>query len=525
MRSLLRQQSQFVHFFLMTVILLIAVFMRVYNIEGAPPGLSLEEVSSATAAYQNLTSGQFKWFYDSASGHEGLYINMQTISMALFGINTFAIKFPSIVLGLLSILGLYFLSREFFPSKPRIALIAAYLAAISFWAVNFSRLGFRAIAMLPVLCFTLYFFFRGVRTRKLHNYIFAGLICGLGFHTYPAFYVMPFLFTVIIFLFLLIDKRFLRLYAKGLFSFVLFAMFVASPLFIANNAYSDYLSTHTNNIVALSPQSLVQTIGPSLAKYNMYSDANFHHNFPPYPILEPLTGLAFLSGLVLISVLFFRTLRLRFTQRVRNRNLVISGLLLAWFVGFLIPEFLTNDTSSNTLQSLGTMPVVFLLAAYGLNAFIEQREGHSHKTSILQKISRVTSRGVLIVFFCYLGAFGFMKYHVNWAYHPQTARDFNADLKEMARSISEHPTQQTYVIAIPKERASIQIYNTSNSKLIFINQEQAQSFQFEKNAKIYITRSSQPAQQLLRQNTSIQEMYTTLKTTSGDGLYTIVTTK
>ncbi len=533
MRSLLRQQSQFVHFFLMTIIILIAVFMRVYNIEGAPPGLYPDEANNATNAYEALATGEFKWFYSDNNGREGMYINLQAISMAIFGVNTLAIKIPSILFGLFSVLGLYFLARELFPSKPRIALIAPYLCAISFWAINFSRIGFRAIAMVPVICFTFYFFFRGIRTDKIYNYVIAGLICGLGFHTYIAFRIMPVLLIIVVILFLLIDKRFLRRYAKGLSAFVVSTAIAIAPLALTFNAHPEYLDARTNDISIFSQENsqgnfvktITQTIGLSFAKYNIVGDPNFRHGFPPYPMLEPLTGIAFLGGLILIGVLFAKTLKLRIKRNVRNRNLVISGLLLAWFIGFLVPEFLTNEGLPHALRSIGTMPVVFLLAAYGINAFIEKKENHQTSSGLLYKVARVTHNSVLIIFFFYLGAFGFMKYHVYWTYNEQTARAFNAELKDMALAIQSQQEQTTYIIAGPLERLPIQIYNVAHTKIFYLYPNQIQNTQFEKNATIYITETTLESLQLLKLNPSIQEMKTRHKISLGGGSYTIVTTK
>ena len=83
-------------------------------------------------------------------------MNLQSISVNYFGAYPWALRIVSGIFGVLTVLGLFLLTRVLWGD--RIALLSSYLMAISFWAVNFSRIGFRAIMLPFVLVWAFYFF-------------------------------------------------------------------------------------------------------------------------------------------------------------------------------------------------------------------------------------------------------------------------------------------------------------------------------------------------------------------------------
>lgn len=475
------QKKKLLHILPIAIILLIALFFRTWHIDTTPPGLYPEEANNATNAYHALKDGNLKWFYSDNNGREGFYINLMALSFLLFGVSTLTIKLPSILLGVLTVFAIYCLCRELFLSKPRIALIASYLCAVSFWAVNFSRIGFRAIAMLPIICFIFYFLFRGIRTGKIYNYIIAGSLFGLGFHTYIAFRIMPLVLFVLLILFLLIEEDFLKRYWKAICTFTLSAGMIILPLIITFVAHPEYIDSRSSSISILDEDnrrdglalSLVKSVGLSLAKFNLYGDPNWRHGFPPFPMLEPLTGLAFLSGLAMIIGVFFHNLYLRLKKNVRGRNLVISGLLLTWFAGFLAPEFMTTEGLPHALRSLGVLPVVLIFAAYAIDHFMTNWQIHYKKetTSHTIQITHKLWKFCMAIFFVYVGVFGYFKYHVFWANKNETAFSFNHELTHIAQALKD-TDQKTYIIIGTLDRLVIEIYNPENPHITYLHKEE-----------------------------------------------------
>ena len=144
---------------LLFAILIAAFALRVKNIENIPSSIFPDEAQNGVDAQEANATGEYKLFYETNNGREGLFINIQALSIKYLGSTTFALKFPSIIFGTLTVLGVFLLTYELFQSYIA-GLIGAYLIAFSYWAINFSRIGFRAIMVPLILTFAFYFVFQ-----------------------------------------------------------------------------------------------------------------------------------------------------------------------------------------------------------------------------------------------------------------------------------------------------------------------------------------------------------------------------
>jgi 4-amino-4-deoxy-L-arabinose transferase-like glycosyltransferase len=127
------------------IIFLAALFLRFYHLGDFPP-LYSDEASYGYNAYSILTTGRDEWgkFLPLTIQSFGDYKPPMTAylmipSIAVFGLNEFAVRFPTTLLSTLTVLLIYFLAKEVLDSRP-IALIAAALLAISPWHIHFSRM-------------------------------------------------------------------------------------------------------------------------------------------------------------------------------------------------------------------------------------------------------------------------------------------------------------------------------------------------------------------------------------------------
>src|SRR3989344_1624131 len=92
---------------LILAILALGVFFRFYLITQIPPGLYPDEAANGNNAVEALRTGEFKIFYPENNGREGLFINIQALSLSIFGNTPWAPRLPSIIFGLLGVLGIY----------------------------------------------------------------------------------------------------------------------------------------------------------------------------------------------------------------------------------------------------------------------------------------------------------------------------------------------------------------------------------------------------------------------------------
>jgi len=129
------------------VVIILAAILRFYHLGINPPSPYWEEAALGYDAYSILKTGKDfhgnSWpliaFESFGDYKPSLYFYTTVPSVALFGLNTFAVRFPSALFGTLTVLLVYLLIKD-----KRTALIASLLLAISPWHLQLSRAGFEA---------------------------------------------------------------------------------------------------------------------------------------------------------------------------------------------------------------------------------------------------------------------------------------------------------------------------------------------------------------------------------------------
>ena len=106
---------------LLILIILLAALLRFYQLGKNPPSLFVDEVSNGYNAYSILKTakdeyGNFLPVTIRAFGdyNPALSVYLLVPSIAAFGLNEFAVRFPSAILGTLTVLLTYFLIKKLF---------------------------------------------------------------------------------------------------------------------------------------------------------------------------------------------------------------------------------------------------------------------------------------------------------------------------------------------------------------------------------------------------------------------------
>lgn len=371
-----KRDISFKLYVLLAVLIVVgALFLRTYKLSTLPPGVYPDEAVNGIDAITANASHHWQLFYTNNNGREGLFMNFIALGFSLFGISVVTLKMWSVFFGTLTVFGMILLGEELFASR-RAGLIAGFLTATSFWAINFSRIGFRAIMLPFVLVFTIFFLIRGIQKKKIVDYIYAGLFFGLGLHTYIAFRIAPLILVVLLAAFMISRKRFLATHWKEILAFVAAAAIVALPILLDFYHNPIHFSGRTSEVSVFNPNvnqghlaaMLGKTFGLSLAQYNFFGDQNWRHNLPPWPEIFPTIGIFFLIGLVYFIYEFFWLLWRRIRAGERSERFILVALLLSWFFVMLLPEAISAEGLPHALRAIGTMPVALLLATFSLEA-------------------------------------------------------------------------------------------------------------------------------------------------------------
>jgi 4-amino-4-deoxy-L-arabinose transferase-like glycosyltransferase len=196
------------------LVLILAAILRLVSLGSIPAGISPDEISQGYTAYSLLKTGHDEWgvswpltsFRSFVDYKAPLQTYLMIPSVALFGLNEFAIRLPSALFGILSIYVIYLLVTELFgQGKGRtltggvlndglaseangrfdlIGLLAAFILAISPWHIQFSRTALEVNLSSLLFPLGLYLFLKGLKKPKL--LIYSSLIWGLNLYSYHA---------------------------------------------------------------------------------------------------------------------------------------------------------------------------------------------------------------------------------------------------------------------------------------------------------------------------------------------------
>ncbi|MCX6731787.1 MAG: glycosyltransferase family 39 protein [Candidatus Parcubacteria bacterium] len=403
------------------VILALAVFFRFYQLKTIPPGLYPDEAMNGNNALEAIHNNDYKVFYPENNGREGLFINIQALSVRIFGNEPWALRIVSAIFGVFTVLGLYLLTKELF-NKELLALLTSFFLAVSFWHINFSRIGFRAIMAPFFLVWGLWLVWKllgsGASKWKLSFLaILAGFVFGLGFHSYISYRIAPVL-LIIPFWSLIKNKKFLLI--------ILFIIgFLVAIYPLVNYFYhnpQDFLG-RTTQISIFSASSPVLALGKNIlltvGMFFVYGDGNWRHNIAGVPELWWPVAILFLIGFII---------------SVKNWRVPQYSLLVAWLVVLLIPVIVSNEGIPHSLRSIIVVPVVMIFVSIGL-------------CWLAEKINRPKLIFLIFIFLLAVSINAYKQYFLDWAGNPNVASAFNENYTQLGNYLKySSPDIKKYVI-------------------------------------------------------------------------------
>ena len=174
---------------ILILILILAFFLRVVNIQSSPPSLYGDELTIALDANALLHTGMdqlgnfLPLTFPMGAGRPAGYVYASIPFIAIFGQTELGVRMLSILSGVGIVFLLYLLSKKLFSKEVGIA--AAFLAALSPWDINLSRAGFEAHFALFLSLLGIYLLI--LAKQKAKFFIFSAICLVLAFHTYPTY--------------------------------------------------------------------------------------------------------------------------------------------------------------------------------------------------------------------------------------------------------------------------------------------------------------------------------------------------
>jgi len=364
------------------LIVLVAAFFRLHNLDEIPPGLHYDEAFNGIDAMSILQGKGYPIFFTENFGREPLFIYLSAISFYLLGVSALSIRAVSAVVGIVTVAILYFLVKEIFsPEKDSVSryrgLLAAFILATSYWHVNFSREGLRAILMPLLELLTFYFLWRGIRRGEKVSFVCSGFFLGASLYTYqPARLLPPFLIFFGAYR-LLLDRGFWRDYGQGLLLLLAVALITFAPLGYYFLHHPVVFTLRMGQASVVTPgegwdkaaRTVLANTAKSLAMFSLRGDDDPRSNLPGRPALDAFLSIGFLLGS--IRALF----RIKKTEYA----------FLAFWLGIMLLPTILSDYAPNYKRAIGVTPVLAILTANGILALKEGVQRFTRSKTMLNQ--------------------------------------------------------------------------------------------------------------------------------------------
>ena len=390
-------------------VILLAAVLRFYQLGQNPPSLDWDETAHGYNAYSILKTGRdeygykFPLYFRSFDDYKPpIYTYLVVPAVAIFGLNDFAVRFPSAFLGVLAVLFTYLMVKELFTQpitnagggretidRTRIeiiALLAAFFLAISPWHLQFSRVAFETNSAVFWSVLGTWAFLRGIRSNGQKITIWMSLaVLSFGanlFMYHNARVFVPIFTLALLYLYrgkLLKSIRYLVLPAVAAAAFIIVLVPIifstaGTMRFKGTTIFADVSKQYkTADLISQDEKSNQLTIGRILHNRRLVYipiliDNYLSHLKPTYLFLTadmdrhhaPQIGLLYLWDLPFILAGIFCLIR-------KNFNLKSKIIILWWFaiaplassVTWGVPHSLRSEIYLPTYQIFNAIGVYY----------------------------------------------------------------------------------------------------------------------------------------------------------------------
>ena len=357
---------------LLAAITALAAFLRLYRLDALPPGDGHDVAQYGVDALQIL-AGARPVFLESNFGREALFSYLVALAYRFTGPGAYGIHLTSALIGVATVPAVWLAARELFREQratvlATLPLLAAFLSAVSYWHLNWSRVGLRVILVPLFAALIVFALWRGFgasrpdRSRRPVRswawFAIAGALLGLSLYTYQAARLLPVLVAMAFVLRALERRRWTRADTSGALLVGAAALVVYLPLGVYAAQHPGALSVRIQQATVMQPGlplaeqvgQLARQAATALLTYSLRGDTDPQFTIPGRPSLNPFLSLGLLAG-VLAALWRFR----------RSPYL----FLLAWLLLLTAPAMVA-DQAATAKRYLGAFPAAMMLVSVGL---------------------------------------------------------------------------------------------------------------------------------------------------------------
>lgn len=351
------------------------------------------------------------------------YHVLQHIAITLFGISTLSLKLPSLILGILSALGILLLLRTWF--RRNVAVITTVIAITSSQFIFLAQNGTPAIVYIfwPVwLLVAAIKISRHARWSFLWKMILFAIVA-LSLYTPFTVYILLALVSAVIL------HPHLRFLVRQISKIRLVIASFCALIILAPLAYSIWLKPNIGLELLGISEIMPNFTTNALTLARMYFDF-----LSPYStnILTPIYGI---GTLILVALGFIRLFTMKYTAR---------GYIISIWIVLLIPALLINPN----ISAITFVPAI-LLMAMGVSMLLT----NWYRLFPRNPYARMAGLLPLAVLIGGIVLSNVDRYMQNYLYNPQLAVHFSTDLDLLNTQLSDPNRGVTTIIASDAQAA------------------------------------------------------------------------
>lgn len=174
---------------LIFIVLSLAFFIRLYQLDQIPSGLNIDEASMGYNAYSLSQTGKDRYgqsypviFRSFGSFQAPLYTYLLIPAVKLFGTNIFAVHLVSALSGFIIVCCTFLITYLGLKRNFKLAMLATTVVGFTPWSVLFTRFGTEASLGLALFVLSVYLFILSL--KKISFFIPAAFFLGMATHAY-----------------------------------------------------------------------------------------------------------------------------------------------------------------------------------------------------------------------------------------------------------------------------------------------------------------------------------------------------
>ncbi len=435
---------------LFVVILVLAIFLRIYKLESVPPGLFGDEVDVGYQAYSLLETGKdltgrFMPFYlkSLSEFRTPLYIYSAVPFIAIFGLNEWGVRLPAVFWGISSIIGIFLLGKKLF--NTRVGLIAMFLMSLSPWHLQYSRASFEVTMLLSFIIFGVYFFLLGIGKNRYFIHSVILLVSSIYIYSTAVVFIPVLIILLLVIFWREVQKTGVRI----MFAVILTAAILLLPVLISmitgeakerfsaisifqDNVLTDKINLARKGQEFFNPNGISEKISPKveIIFYNkpmIFAQVfitNYFKSLSP-SFLFSEGDINFRQGIHEMGALYyFESILIILGMFIIVRgDWKKSAFIFGWLILAPVPASLTYQGGFHATRLFIMLPPLVMLSAIGGNWILENK-----KIFIVRLLALIVA-----VLFIFNITFYLYRYYIH--YGPESWRWWHVGFKEAMQYI------------------------------------------------------------------------------------------